>query len=147
MVDVSVYGFQIADCSEDLKANGGPGSIAEQLAASPLDVILGGGRTHFDPSVEEGGLSVEELATQNGFRVVTTSAELLGTDPGSRLLGLFAPGTLPVQLRGENGQDRRRDPNAAGSTNSTPTSAVWTCRYPWSVNPTPTSTVYRPSSR
>ena len=31
------------DCSADTKANGGAGSLAEQLADSPYDIILGGG--------------------------------------------------------------------------------------------------------
>ncbi|NQX87607.1 MAG: alkaline phosphatase [Halioglobus sp.] len=102
MQDVTVYGFNIADCSEDLKANGGPGSVAEQLAESALDVLLGGGRRRFAPIVEGGTISVEELADQNGFHLVTNTAELLSAKPNGKLLGLFAPGNLPVRLQGEN---------------------------------------------
>jgi len=104
MVDVSYYGFQIADCSADLRANGGRGSIAEQLAESPLDLVLGGGAKHFTPLAEDGAVTVTELARDNGFQVVTTTGELLDADPGQRLLGLFAPGTMPVRLQGEDGR-------------------------------------------
>jgi alkaline phosphatase len=104
MVDVSVFGYRIADCSGDLKVNGGMGSISEQLAASPLQVLLGGGRKHFEPVVEASEITVADLARKNGFRVVNSAAELLDADPGQRLLGLFAPGTMPVRLRGEDGR-------------------------------------------
>jgi len=104
MVDVSFYGIPIADCSGDLKASGGRGSIAEQLAESPLDVILGGGGKHFTPPVEGGATTVTDLAGSRGFQLVTTTEGLLEADPGKRLLGLFAPGTMPVRLRGEGGR-------------------------------------------
>ena len=49
MVDITYRDIPLGDCSQDLKANGGKGSIAEQLAESRLDVILGGGSKHFAP--------------------------------------------------------------------------------------------------
>jgi len=49
MVDVSYGDILLGDCSQHLKANGGYGSISEQLAESDLDVILGGGARHFAP--------------------------------------------------------------------------------------------------
>ena len=104
MVDVSIYGFEIADCSEELKANGGNGSISEQLIASPLDLLLGGGRQRFDATAEGTDISVESLAVDNGFVIVTSPQELLQEEPGERLLGLFAQGNLPVRLQGENGR-------------------------------------------
>ena len=44
--------FAATDCSADLKANGGNGSIAEQIAASDLDIVLGGGMQHFAQPAE-----------------------------------------------------------------------------------------------
>ena len=81
------------------------GSIAEQLADSSLDVMLGGGAKHFLPNAEGTTESVISLARHNGFQVVTTAAELAAASPYKRLLGLFAPSTLPVRLQGENGRE------------------------------------------
>ena len=104
MVDIAVFGYRIADCSGDLKANGGKGSIAEQLAVSPVDVLLGGGGEHFTPVVEGGTVSVADLAREAGFQVVGSTGELLDMDPQKRLLGLFARGTMPVRLQGQDGR-------------------------------------------
>ena len=107
MVDISYRGIPLGNCSDDLKANGGKGSIAEQLADSSLDVMLGGGAKHFLPNAEGTTESVISLARRNGFQVVTTAAELAAASPDKRLLGLFAPSTLPVRLQGENGRAGR----------------------------------------
>jgi alkaline phosphatase len=104
MVDVSYGDILLGDCSQHLKANGGYGSISEQLAESDLDVILGGGARHFAPQAEGMGVSVLELAQRNGFQVVASPEELADADPGRRLLGLFSPSTMPVRLRGEGGR-------------------------------------------
>lgn len=97
-------------CSADRKASGGPGSIAEQLAGSALDVILGGGRKHFAPLAEGRAATVLDLAREQGFQVVTTGAALAAADKENRLLGLFSAGTLPVRLRGENGRIAEQAP-------------------------------------
>jgi alkaline phosphatase len=90
-----------ADCSADFKANGGLGSIAEQIADSRMDVVLGGGRRNFDqPAEGEATKTVAELAVENGFQLVRTPAELGSAAPGGKLLGLFSPGTMTVQWRG-----------------------------------------------
>jgi len=90
-----------SNCSADLKANGGKGSIAEQIAASPLDIVLGGGSQHFDQVAEgETTRTVRELAAVNGFRLIGTAAELEGLAHGTQVLGLFSRGTMPVQWRG-----------------------------------------------
>lgn len=89
------------DCSKDLKANGGLGSIAEQIAASRVDVVLGGGQRNFDqPAEGEATKTVSELAAENGYQVVRTPTELAAATQGGKLLGLFAPGTMSVQWRG-----------------------------------------------
>ena len=104
MVDVTISDIWLGDCSQYLKANGGPGSIAEQLAASPLHVALGGGTKHFEVTAEGDTRTVGELAEAAGFSLVSSEAGLLASAPGSRLLGLFAPSTLPVRLQGEGGR-------------------------------------------
>ena len=92
------------DCAADLKANGGKGSIAEQIAASKIDIVLGGGERHFAlPAEGERSKTVRDLAVENGFRLVRTAEELAALQRGGRVLGLFAPGTLPVQWRGAGG--------------------------------------------
>jgi len=104
MVDISYRDIPLGDCSPDLKANGGKGSIAEQLVASDLDVILGGGSKHFKPVAEGETFSVRELALQSGFQLVTTAGELAAANPQQRLLGLFSKSTMPVRLQGEDGR-------------------------------------------
>jgi alkaline phosphatase len=104
MEGVSYRDIFLAACPADMKANGGKGSIAEQLIDSQLDVILGGGSKHFAPMAEGTKLSVLELARQQGFEVVSSTQELIQAESSGRLLGLFSPGTMPVRLQGENGR-------------------------------------------
>jgi alkaline phosphatase len=105
MVNVSYGDIPLGDCTQHLKANGGKGSISEQLAESTLHVLLGGGEKHFAPNIEGGAISVAELARRNGFTLVEDEAALLAAKPDARLLGLFAPSTLPVRLQGENARE------------------------------------------
>jgi alkaline phosphatase len=92
------------DCSADLKANGGKGSIAEQIAASKIDIVLGGGERTFAQVAEgEQSRTVRDLAAANGFQVIGKASELAGLKRGRKVLGLFAPGTMPVQWRGAGG--------------------------------------------
>ena len=90
-----------SDCRADQKARGGKGSISEQIAASRIDVVLGGGAVHFDQPAEGDTRSVRELAAANGYRVIGTAAELASLERDTRVLGLFSRGTMPVQWRGE----------------------------------------------
>jgi alkaline phosphatase len=97
------------DCSADLKANGGKGSIAEQIAASRIDIMLGGGQRYFAQTAEgETTKTVRDLAVANGFRVIGTADELAALKRGGKVLGLFAPGTMPVQWRGTGGAQAQR---------------------------------------
>ena len=97
------------DCSADLKANGGKGSIAEQIAASRIDIVLGGGERNFaQPAEGETTKTVRDLAVANGFRVIGTAAELAAMARGGKVLGLFAPGTMPVQWRGAGDAKAKR---------------------------------------
>jgi alkaline phosphatase len=97
------------DCSADLKANGGKGSIAEQIAASRIDIVLGGGERNFSQLAEgEETKTVRDLAVENGFHVVANGAELAALPHGRKVLGLFSPGTLPVRWRGVGGAQAER---------------------------------------
>src|SRR5688572_607459 len=96
-------------CPADLKANGGKGSIAEQIAASRIDILLGGGQRHFaQPAEGETTKTVRDVAVANGFTVIGSASELASLPRGGKVLGLFAPGTMPVRWRGAGGAQAQR---------------------------------------
>jgi len=103
MVDFEKYAGLIVDCSQDLKANGGLGSISEQLIISGVDVALGGGMNPFTPDAEGSTLSVLALAKEAGYTVIENADQLAGNH-GGKLLGLFSPSTMPVRWHGEDGR-------------------------------------------
>jgi alkaline phosphatase len=105
ILGVERYGIMTPDCRLFLKAQGGPGSISEQIAESAVDVVLGGGLKHFDMQAEGSERSVLAVAESAGFAVVRAGGELSSTPRQGRLLGLFARSHLPVRLRGENGRE------------------------------------------
>lgn len=105
MFEIIIKDIYIGNCLTELKANGGPGSIAEQLANSKVDVILGGGIKHFSMMAEGESRSVMDVAKSNGFQIVTQASKLAQTNRDERLLGLFSPGTMPVKLQGQNGRE------------------------------------------
>jgi alkaline phosphatase len=102
MKDALLYKRIKVDCSQDLKANGGLGSISEQLLNSQLDLALGGGLKHFEPKAEGSDLSVLELSSTAGFKVMKSVEQLTDAGMDKRWLGLFSPSTMPVRLRGED---------------------------------------------
>ncbi len=104
MPAIEVSGIHLGDCIPDMKAEGGPGSVSEQLAESPLHVMLGGGAKHFTPTAEGDTRSVQQVAIDNGFVVLESEEALAAAPEDARLLGLFAPSTLPVRLQGEDGR-------------------------------------------
>ncbi len=53
------------------------------------------------PAEGEATKTVAEVAADNGFRVIDTADELATLAPGGKVLGLFAPSTMPVQWRGD----------------------------------------------
>lgn len=79
--------------------------IARQyLADAKPDLLLGGGRAHFQSAAKDacggGGADYLELAKRAGYAVVTTAAELRAANGPGKLLGLFsAEGMTPVQSR------------------------------------------------
>jgi alkaline phosphatase/streptomycin-6-phosphatase len=89
----------MAACPQDRKSAGGPGSIAEQLIAHKVDVLLGGGRTRFEQQTDA-GLRVLDIATRGGYTIVMQAAELGRTAAGPPVLGLFAPGNMATEWTG-----------------------------------------------
>jgi alkaline phosphatase len=87
----------MARCEADRRSSGGPGSIAEQLIAHRIDVLLGGGAGRFAQATDA-GLSVRDRAAQSGYRVVTKALELDAAR--TPLLGLFASGNMSVEWSG-----------------------------------------------
>jgi len=108
MKDAMLYDRVRIDCSQDMKANGGRGSIAEQLISSGLDVALGGGLKHFELPQEGLQQTVLSAAVAEGFEVVKTADSLSSLKTDKRLLGLFSSGTMPVRLRGEDGREAEK---------------------------------------
>ncbi|MFO1142024.1 MAG: alkaline phosphatase [Amaricoccus sp.] len=93
-------------CAKDALENGGRGSISEQLLATRPDVTLGGGRKYFDDVARAGDWEDKPLIEQaraRGFQVVETLDQLQGVNGANDaqpLLGLFAPGNMPVRWQG-----------------------------------------------
>jgi alkaline phosphatase/streptomycin-6-phosphatase len=90
----------MAACPQDRKSAGGPGSIAEQLIAHEIDVLMGGGAARFEQqSTEDGRLPVQDALTR-GYRVIGGAAGMPLATPGRKLLGLFAPGNMTTEWSG-----------------------------------------------
>ena len=92
-------------CPKYTKAAGGPGSISEQIAASDVDVVLGGGSKHFELPAEGTEQTVRSQARENGFHVIDSASTLAEAPRDKKLLGLFSPSTMPVRLQGEDGRE------------------------------------------
>jgi alkaline phosphatase len=91
-------------CALDLKAHGGSGSIAEQLATANIDVLLGGGMTSFNQPVENHDKDqhrIVDTALNQGYLLINQAEELSVTGYTPKLLGLFANKHLPVEWKGE----------------------------------------------
>jgi alkaline phosphatase len=105
MLEIVYSDIPLGGCPDEIKAKGGLGSVAEQLAESDLDVVLGGGGRYFDMSAEGSTSTVREIAIDNGFSFVSSAGELVEATSADRLLGLFSRDTMPVRLRGEDGRE------------------------------------------
>jgi alkaline phosphatase/streptomycin-6-phosphatase len=91
----------MAACPRDRKSAGGPGSIAEQLIAHEIDVLMGGGAARFEQQpTEDGRLPVQD-ALARGYRVIGGTAGLPLATPGRKLLGLFASGNMTTEWSGQ----------------------------------------------
>jgi alkaline phosphatase len=93
-------------CSTNALENGGLGSITEQLLNARPDVTLGGGMKTFGETATAGdwkGKTLLDQAKERGFTVVENADSLNAIDVASQdkpLLGLFAPGNMPVNWMG-----------------------------------------------
>ncbi|MGA5134508.1 alkaline phosphatase [Streptomyces olivoreticuli] len=107
-------------CPSDTVAKGGPGSIAEQSVNHKVDVLLGGGKARFDQKITEGpyrGMTVTEQAQKLGYQVVTDDKGLAGARSGKPVLGLFAPGNVPVEWTGKPAAQGGTDPQRCVTSN------------------------------
>jgi alkaline phosphatase len=91
----------MAACPQDKKSAGGPGSIAEQLLAHEVDVLMGGGAGRFDQQTMEDGRSPIQDALARGYRVIGGAAGLPLATPGRKLLGLFNAGNMTPEWSGQ----------------------------------------------
>ncbi|MDX2463189.1 MAG: alkaline phosphatase [Porticoccus sp.] len=88
-------------CTHNQKAQGGVGSIAEQLATANVDVLLGGGRHFFDQRV--GGKALLKTTRSQGYTLLENTADLLAESGSDKLLlGLFSSKNLPVEWVGDD---------------------------------------------
>lgn len=97
------YWVHIIDCAEDMKKNGGLGSIAEQLADSKVDLLLGGGKVYFEELNEAQDKTLLQQASDGGFELAESLGAAASIDKQQKLLGLFAQENLPVRMRGSGG--------------------------------------------
>ncbi|WP_447957416.1 alkaline phosphatase [Vreelandella sp. EE7] len=96
----------LEECPENALENGGAGSITEQLLETRPDVTLGGGAETFDEVAGAGeweGQTLREQAEARGYQMVSNMEELSAVSAANQdqpLLGLFAPGNMPVRWNG-----------------------------------------------
>ncbi|MEV0274859.1 alkaline phosphatase [Streptomyces sp. NPDC050610] len=107
-------------CSVDRISKGGPGSIAEQSVNHKVDVLLGGGKGHFDQKVKEGqykGKTVTEQAKKLGYQVVTDAKAMKKAKAGQPVLGLFADYDIPIEWTGKTATGKGTDPQRCVTSN------------------------------
>ncbi|WP_347304004.1 alkaline phosphatase [Croceibacterium sp. TMG7-5b_MA50] len=95
-----------ATCAGNALENGGAGSITEQMLTLRPDLVLGGGARTFDEVATAGdwqGRTLLEQAMGRGYRIVRDADELARVEAANGdqpLIGLFAPGNMPVRWTG-----------------------------------------------
>jgi alkaline phosphatase len=103
-------------CPTETKASGGLGSVAEQQVDHGMDVLLGGGRSRFQQTLDGSSTTVLDYAQSKGQRYVSDAAGLdaIGDLSGGPVLGLFSTGNmtkeyapLDVTLAGSGGSSFR----------------------------------------
>jgi alkaline phosphatase len=95
-------------CEADLKANGGKGSIVEQIATGTSDLLLGGGKKYFQVTAEASETTVQSMAEANGYSIITHKKALQTLKPEQKAIGLFSRKSMEVKLRGENDRKAER---------------------------------------
>jgi alkaline phosphatase len=104
MVQHEAGGDFIIDCEQDLQANGGLGSISEQLLMSNVDVLLGGGLKMFTPLAEGSEKTVLQQAKEHNYHVINNLEQASNVKPFEKMLGLFANKHLAVRMQGTDGR-------------------------------------------
>jgi alkaline phosphatase len=104
MVQYEAGGDFIVDCEQDLQANGGLGSISEQLLMSNVDVLLGGGLKMFTPLAEGTEKTLLQLAKEHNYHVINNLEQANDVKPLEKILGLFANKHLAVRMQGTDGR-------------------------------------------
>ncbi len=93
-------------CAVNALENGGQGSITEQLLNARADVTLGGGAATFAETAKAGewqGKTLREQAEIRGYQWVDNASGLAAISEVSQqkpLIGMFAPGNMPVRWQG-----------------------------------------------
>jgi alkaline phosphatase len=89
-------------CTQETKAAGGLGSIAEQEVDDRIDVILGGGKARYDQTLDGSTQTVTQYAqAQKGYRFVGNAADLAAVnDLKKPVLGLFNASNMSLEWNG-----------------------------------------------
>lgn len=93
-------------CAANALEKGGKGSITEQLLNTRPDVTLGGGAKTFAETAKAGewsGKTLREQAQVRGYQWVDNASGLAAISEASQqkpLIGMFAPGNMPVRWEG-----------------------------------------------
>lgn len=124
---ISLRGCQgpadMSNCASERKGAGGLGSIAEQEVDHKVDVLLGGGRNRFTPTIPDGkdaGKTVVQSAQRQGYQYVTDAAGLDGVTHAvpHPVLGLFTGGNMTTEWTGPAASTGKgNDPAACVETN------------------------------
>lgn len=108
-----------------LKENGGIGSISEQLLDTRADVTIGGGSKYFRQTVQGGeykGKTVWEQAKEMGFQTVENDPAAMNAlqyKDGQPVLALMSDGNMPTKFNPSKAtaKDPAKDANPNGQKN------------------------------
>jgi len=87
-----------AGFAANVPSRGMEDEIAEQYSQRNLDVLMGGGRRHFDPERREDGKDLYKVFTDKDYAIAHTKAELFSADKSKKTLGLFYDSHLPYTM-------------------------------------------------
>ncbi|MGF1657351.1 MAG: alkaline phosphatase [Verrucomicrobiales bacterium] len=79
--------------------------IAQQYLENKVDLLLGGGRFHFESSNRPDQVDLLSHYGEAGYTVVTNRQQFLEMRPQTQILGLFSSDHLPMSI------DQRKQPN------------------------------------
>ena len=105
--------------ADQLKANGGIGSISEQLLDTRADVTIGGGSKYFRQTVQGGeyaGKTVWEQAKEMGYQTVENDPAAMNAleyKEGQPVLALMSDGNMPTKFNASKAtaKDPSKDAN------------------------------------